>query len=43
LTCSYRQSGSMIIFSIVSGHVETVCLMSNERNCYKIEFQEYTE
>ena len=26
--CSYRQSGSMIMFSIVSGHVETVVLMS---------------
>lgn len=26
--CSYRQSGGVIIFSTVSGHVETVCLMS---------------
>ena len=25
--CSYRQSGSMIIFSIVSAHVETVALL----------------
>ena len=25
--CSYRQSGSVIIFSIVSGHVETVALL----------------
>lgn len=30
LICSYRQSGSMIIFSTVSGHVETVVLMSRK-------------
>ena len=29
LICFHRQSGSVIIFSTVSAHVETVCLLSN--------------
>lgn len=34
--CSYRQSGSMIIFSIVSGHIEAVCLLVNKKADMKV-------
>ena len=32
LICFHRQSGSVIIFSTVSAHVETVCLLSNTQS-----------
>ena len=32
MICFHRQSGSVIIFSTVSAHVETVCLLSNTQS-----------
>ena len=36
MTCSRKQSGSVIIFSTVSGHIETVCLLSNRKPDTKV-------